>query len=131
MTLANCLNLPCRIFKQFACFSDAFKSSLKKKDSVKYFNKPKPCGIFLDALTVPPLLQSTHPPCYFGWHFTAFCFSVFVHLLSVCGFWHINLFVGMFSPLKLFCHLQSTHTHKIIFTYSTNPYVLGIYDNNS
>lgn len=82
MTLANCLNLPYKVFKQFACFSDALYLFF---NSVKYFNKPKPCGVFLvfffffrffffffNALTVP---GPSHLPCYFGCHF--FSSSVF------------------------------------------------------
>ena len=97
----------------------------KKKDSVKYFNKPKPCGIFFRCLNCT-LPTPAHPPTLLFWLAFSqhFVFQCFVHLLSVCGFCHINLLVGIFSPLKLF----SRHTHtKIIFTYSTNPSVVGIF----
>ena len=111
MTLANCLNLPCRIFKQFACFSDAFKSSLKKKDSVKYFNKPKPCGIFFRCLNCTPLTP-VHPPTVLFWlafHSILF-FRVCPFAISLWVLAH-QLICGYVFPLKLFCHLQSTHTH--------------------
>lgn len=85
----------------------------KKKDSVKYFNKPKPCGIFFRCLNCP-LPTPAHPPTLLFWLAFSqhFVFQCFVHLLSVCGFCHINLLVGIFSPLKLFSHSQGTHTQK-------------------
>lgn len=87
---------------------------------------------FFRCLNCTPLLQSTHPPCYFGWHFTAFCFSVFVHLLSVCGFWHINLFVGMFSSncfviYKAHTHTKSSsHTQQILMFWAFMTIILDI-----
>ena len=110
MTLANCLNLPCRIFKQFACFSDAFKSSLKKKDSVKYFNKPKPCGIFFRCLNSTPLTP-VHPPTVLYW--LAF-HSIFFPCLSIChqsvGFVTSTYLWVCFPPSNCFV-IYKAHTH--------------------
>lgn len=132
MTLANCLNLPCRIFKQFACFSDAFKSSLKKKkDSVKYFNKPKPCGIFFRCLNCTPLTP-VHPPTLLFWLAFSqhFFFSVCPFAISLWVLSHQLICGYIFPPQIVLTKHTHTHRHKIIFTYSTNP-VVGIYDNNS
>lgn len=42
-------------FQTICMFFRCFQIFFKKKKSVQYFNKPKPCGIFfLDALTVLP-----------------------------------------------------------------------------
>lgn len=81
MMLANCLNLPCRVFKQFACSSDAFKSFYFL--SVKYFNKPKPCRIFFRCLNCAP-----HPfLCYFVCHFSPIAFfGVFFFYFIFCPF---------------------------------------------
>lgn len=112
MTLANCLNLPCRTFKQFACFSDAFKSSLKKKkkDSVKYFNKPKPCGIFFRCLNCTPLTP-VHPPTLLFWlAFSQHFF--FFQCLSICyqsvGFVTSAYLWVRFPPSNCF---NKAHTH--------------------
>lgn len=81
----------------FRCFQIFFFNS------VKYFNKPKPCGIFfLDALTVPPpiLLSMLFWLLFFSQHF----FQLFAHLMSVCGFCQINLWI-YFTP-KFFSHSQ-------------------------
>lgn len=73
----------------FRCFQIFFFNS------VKYFNKPKPCGFFLDALNVPP-----SPPTLLFWLSCClfFFFQLSVHLTSVCGFCQIHLILGMFYP---------------------------------
>lgn len=98
--LANCLNLPCRDFKQFACFSDAFKSSFKKKKKCKIFLiSQSHVEFFLDALTVPPHVIFV---IFFPQHFLGFFVLICpfgISLLSdqiTCGY----------VPPKLFSHLQ-------------------------
>lgn len=52
--LLNHLDLLRSDFKQFSCFSDAFKSSLK--NPCKILNKPKPCGNILDVFNAPHII---------------------------------------------------------------------------
>ena len=65
---------------------------------------------FLDALTLPPLLQSTHPPCYIGWHFTAFFFRVCPFAISLWVLSH-QLICGYVSPPSNCFVIYTAHTH--------------------
>ena len=97
--------MPCRDLKQFARFPDALKSSLKKK-SVKYFNRPKPCGLkkCLCVLTVPH-----HHLVFFECHCLHSIQFWGVHLTSACGLFSNGGFsksdplpCGYISPCFLF-----------------------------
>nr|KAF6374289.1 hypothetical protein mPipKuh1_009512 [Pipistrellus kuhlii] len=121
MTLANCLNLPYKVFKQFACFSDALYLFF---NSVKYFNKPKPRGVFFVCLFFRCLnCARTLPPSVLFWLSFLF-FQFFFHLMSVSGFCQITLLVGMFYPPQFVFSFTA-------LMYSTNPSVVGICKNNS
>lgn len=67
---------------------------------------------FLDALTVPSLLQPTHPPCYFGWHFHSI---LFFSVLSICcqsvGFVTSTYLWVYFPPSNCFL-IHKAHTQK-------------------
>lgn len=75
----------------FRCFVFFF-------NSVKYFNKPKPCGVlFLFFFFRCLNCARTLSPFVLFWLSFLF-FQFFVHLMSVIGFCQITLLVGMFYP---------------------------------
>lgn len=111
----------------FRCFQSFF-------NSVKYFNKPKPCGIFFRCLNCAP--DPTLPSHFFCLSF----FQFFIHLVFVCGFCEVTILVCLppnsflipsinvvnksfccgdlqksFSVLKKSVHLNLFHRITILF----------------
>lgn len=117
----------------FRCFQIFFFNS------VKYFNKPKPCGFFfLDALTVPPPHPTLHVilVVVFSQHF----FQLFVHLTSVwffvrsiCGYilplnssliYSVNIFNKRIQQILLFWEFPKIILGiKKIHTYNLNNFI--------
>lgn len=95
----------------FRCFQIFLKK--KKKDSVKYFNKPKPCGIFFRCLNSTPLTP-VHPPTVLYWlafhsilFFRVCPFAISLWVLShqlICGY--------VFPPQIVLSFTKYTHTQN-------------------
>lgn len=116
MTFAKCLNLPCRIFKQFAYFSDAFKSFFF--NSVKYFISQSHVDFFFRCLNCVP--APSYSVLFWLSFFSQHFFQLFVHVTSVWFFWST---CGYILPLNCFL----IHTINIFKSFWKFPkIILGI-----
>ena len=96
----------------------------KKKDSVKYFNKPRPCGIFFRCLNSTPLTP-VHPPTVLFW---LVFHSIFFPCLSIChqsvGFVTSTYLWVCFPPSNCFV-IYKAHTHTKSFSHTQQILLFG------
>lgn len=85
--------------------------------SVKYFNKPKPCGIFFRCLNCAP-----HPALLVILSF----FQFFVHLIPVCGFCQITLLEVMFYPPQIVFSFTALIFQKILLLQELAKIILDV-----